>query len=59
MGTENEKGWKRFKNQGKDDQEGTNNFVPVVGLYNHNSCVPAVNFFTINLSTGCTKDVRA
>ena len=35
MGIGNEKGWKRFKNQGKDDQEGINNFVLVVGLKAH------------------------
>ena len=51
--------WKRFKNQGKDDQEGIDNFVLAVGLYNHKSCIPVANFFTINLSTGCTEDVRA
>ena len=58
-GTENVKGWKRFKNQGKDDQEGIDNFILVIGLYNHSSCIPAANFFTINLMTGCTEDVRA
>ena len=47
-----EKGWKRLKNQGKDDQEGINNFVLVVGLYNHNSCISVTNFFIINLPTG-------
>ena len=59
MGIENEKGWKRFKNQGKDDQEGIDNFVLIVGLYNHDSCVPVTNYFTINLPTVCIEDVRA
>jgi len=59
MGIGNEKGWKRFKNQGKDDQEGIDNSILVVGLYNHNLCIPIANFFTINLPTGYTKDVRA
>jgi len=45
--------------QEKDDQEGINNFVLVVRLYNHDSCIPIVNFFTINLPTGCPEDVRA
>ena len=47
-GTGNGKGWKRFKNQEKDDQEGIDNFVLVVGLYNHDSCIPVTNSFTIN-----------
>jgi len=55
-GTENEKGWKRFKNQGKDSQEGIDNFALVVGLYNHDLCVPVANFFTINLPTCCTEE---
>jgi len=38
-GTGNGKGWKRFKNQEKDDQEGIGNFVLAVGLYNHDSCI--------------------
>jgi len=59
METRNKKGWKRFKNQEKDDQERIDNFVLVVGLYNHDSCIPVAIFFTINLSTGCTEDVRA
>ena len=41
------------------DQEGINNFVLVVGLYNHDSCIPVASFFIINLPTGCTEDVRA
>jgi len=51
-------GWKRFKNHGKDDQEEIDNFILIVGLYNHDSCIPVANFFTINLPTGCTEDVR-
>jgi len=59
METGNGKGWKRFKNQEKNDQEGIYNFVLIVGLYNHDSCILFANFFTINLSTDCTEDVRA
>jgi len=58
MGTRNGKGWKRFKNQGKDDQEGIGNFVLVVRLYNYGSSIPVANSFTINLPTSCTEDVR-
>ena len=43
----------------KDDQEGIDNFVLIVGLYNHDSCIPVANFFTINLPTDFTKDMRA
>jgi len=43
----------------KNDQEGIDNFVLVVGLYNHNSCIPVANFFIINLLTSCTEYVRA
>ena len=50
----NGKGWKIFKNQEKDDQEGIDNFILVVGLYNHDSCIPVANSFTINLPTVCT-----
>ena len=46
-GTEKWKKWKRLKNQGKYGQEGIDNFISVIGLYNHNSCVPIANFFTI------------
>ena len=53
--TGNEKGWKRFKNQVKGDQERIDNFVLVVGLYSHDLCIPVTNFFTINLPTVCTK----
>ena len=55
--------WKKdgrdSKNQGKDDREGIDNCALVIGLYNHDSCVLVANFFTINLLTGCTEDVRA
>ena len=54
-----EKDGRDFKNQGKDDQEGIDNFVLAVGLYNQDSCIPVANFFIINLPTGCTEDVRA
>ena len=48
----------RIRNQRKDDQE-IDNSALVVGLYNQDSCIPVANFFTINLPTGCTEDVRA
>ena len=35
------------------------NAALVVGLYNQDSCIPVVNFFTINFPSGHTKDVRA
>jgi len=53
------KRWKRLKNQGRDDQEVIENSVLVVGLYNRDPCNPVANFFTICLSSGRTKDVRA
>ena len=43
----------------KDDQERIDNYVLVVGLYNRDSCILIVNFFTINLSSGRTENVRA
>jgi len=46
-GTENENGWKGFRNQRKDDQKGMDNFVLVVGLYNHDSRVPVANFLPL------------
>ena len=49
----------RDKNQRKDDQEEIDNCTLVVGLYNQDSCIPVANFFTINLLTGSTVDVRA
>ena len=42
----------------KDDQERIDNSVLVVGLYNQDSCIPAANFFTINLPSGRTEDVE-
>ena len=53
------KGWENFKIKGKDYQEKIYNSVLIVGLYNQDSCILVVNFFTINLSTDCTEDVRA
>ena len=53
------KGWQNFRVQGKNYQEKIDNSALVVGLYNQDSCIPAANFFTINLPTGCTEDVRA
>jgi len=35
------------------------NFVLAVGLYNRDLCFSVTSFFTINLPTSCTKDVRA
>jgi len=48
-----------FRIQGKDYQEKIDNSVLVIGLYNLNSCISVANFFTINLPTICTEDVRA
>jgi len=42
----------------KDNQEGIDNSVLVVGLYNWNSCIPVTNFFTINLLSERTEDDR-
>ena len=53
------KRWKGLRNQGRDDQEETDYSVLVGGLYNRNSNNPIAIFFTINLPSGCTKDVRA
>ena len=47
-----------IRNQRKDDQERIGNPVLVVRLYNQDSCIPVANFFTINLTTGRTEDVR-
>ena len=41
-----------IRNQKKGDQERIDNSVLVVGLYNQDSCIPVVNFFTINLPFG-------
>jgi len=48
-----------IRNQRKDDQERIDNSVLVVGLYNQDSYIPVANFFTINLPSGRTEDVRA
>ena len=53
------KGLENFIIQGKDYQEKIDNSTLVVRFYNHDSCIPAANFFIINLPTGCTEDVRA
>jgi len=45
-------------NQKKDDQEEINNSALVVGLYNRDLCILVANFFTINLPTDCTMDMR-
>jgi len=50
---------KGIKNQWKDDQERIDNSVLVVGLYNQDPYIPVANFFTINLPSGRTEDVRA
>ena len=47
------------RNQRKDDQERIDNSVLVVGLYNQDSSIPVANFFTINLPSGRTEEVRA
>jgi len=47
-----------IQDQGKDDQEEIDNFVLIVGLYNHDSYIPVTNFFTINLPTDYTEDVK-
>jgi len=47
-----------IRNQKKDDQEKYNSTL-VVGLYNQDSCIPVANFFTINLPSGHTENVRA
>ena len=48
-----------IRSQRKDDQEEIDNSTFVVGLYNKDSCILVANFFTINLPTGNTEDVRA
>jgi len=48
-----------IRNQRKDDQERIDNFVHVVRLYNQDPYIPNANFFTINLSSGRSEDVRA
>ena len=45
--------------QKKDDQDEIDNYALVVGLYIQDPCIQVTNFFTINLQTGCTEDVRA
>jgi len=49
---------KEIRNLMKDDQEEIDNSALVVGVHNQDSCMPVANFITINLSTGCTVDVR-
>jgi len=53
------KKWKRYENQRKDDQEEIDNSALVVRLYNQDAYIPVANFFTINLSSERTEDVRA
>ena len=50
---------KEIRNQRKDDTDRIGNSVLVVGLYKQDSSIPVANSFSINLPTGCTKDVRA
>ena len=52
------KGWENFRIQGKDYQEKIDNSILIVGLYNQDSCISAANFFTINVPTGYTEDMR-
>ena len=47
-----------IRNQKKDDQEEIDNLAFVIGLYNQDLCIPVTNFFTLNLPTGRTVDVR-
>ena len=47
------------RNQRKDDQERIDNSVLVVGMHNQDSSIPVANFFTINLPSGRTEEVRA
>jgi len=51
--------WKGLRNEGKDDQEVVDNSVLVVGLYSRDPSIPVANFFTINLLSGHTEDVKA
>ena len=53
------KGLKGFRSHEKDDQKEIDNFVLVVRLYNGDQYNLVANFFTINLPSGRTKDVRA
>jgi len=46
-----------IRNQRKDDQERKDNSA-LVGLYNQDPYIPVANFFSINLPSGRTKDVR-
>ena len=48
-----------IRNQRKGDQEGIDNPVLVVGLYNQDSSIPVANFFTINLPSGRNEEVTA
>jgi len=59
MGTEKMKRWKGYKSQEKEDQERIDNLVLVFGLYNRDPCILVANFFTINLTSTRTEDVRA
>ena len=52
------KRWKGLRNQGKNYQEEIENSVLIVGLYNRDLYIPVANFFTINLPSGRTEDVR-
>ena len=52
-------GTRNQRNQRKDDQDRIDNSVLVVGLYNRYPYIPVANFFTINLPSGRTEDVRA
>ena len=47
-----------IRNQRKNDQERIDNSALVVGVYNQDSRIPVANFFTINLPSGRTEDVR-
>ena len=59
MGTRKVKRWKEFRSQGKEDEEGIDNLILAVGLYNQDPCIIVANCFTINLPSGHSEDVRA
>jgi len=49
----------RTQESRKDSQEGIDNSVLVVGLYNRDPCNPIANFFNINFPSGRTEDMGA
>jgi len=62
MGNKKELKGKRLKGlriKEMDQKKEIDNSAHVVGLYNQDSCISVVNFFTINLPSGRTEDGRA